>query len=99
MIADRVAVMNRGRIEQIGSPEDVYYRSETDFVAQFIGLANVLDGEVVGAAGAGSHQGARRPASARSSRASTSRNGPAQAGAPVGAAGADRAHGDAEGRA
>jgi ABC-type Fe3+/spermidine/putrescine transport system ATPase subunit len=41
-------VMNRGRIEQIGSPEDVYYRSKTDFVAQFIGLANVLDGEIVG---------------------------------------------------
>ena len=48
VIADRVAVMNRGRIEQIGSPEDVYYRSKTDFVAQFIGLANVLDGEIVG---------------------------------------------------
>jgi iron(III) transport system ATP-binding protein len=50
VIADRVAVMNRGRIEQIGTPEDVYYRSATDFVAQFIGLANVLDGEVVGSA-------------------------------------------------
>jgi iron(III) transport system ATP-binding protein len=53
VIADRVAVMNRGRIEQIGTPEDVYYRSETDFVAQFIGLANVLDGEVVGSAAPG----------------------------------------------
>ena len=52
VIADRVAVMNRGKIEQVGSPEDVYYRSKTDFVAQFIGLANVLDGEVVGAAAA-----------------------------------------------
>ncbi len=50
VIADRVAVMNRGRIEQLGSPEDVYYRSETDFVAQFIGLANVLDAQIVGAA-------------------------------------------------
>jgi iron(III) transport system ATP-binding protein len=49
VIADRVAVMNRGRIEQIGTPEDVYYRSATDFVAQFIGLANILDGDVVGA--------------------------------------------------
>ena len=49
VIADRVAVMNCGRIEQIGSPEDVYYRSKTDFVAQFIGLANVLDGEVLDA--------------------------------------------------
>ena len=50
VIADRVAVMNLGRIEQIGTPEDVYYRSSTDFVAQFIGLANVLDGEIVGSA-------------------------------------------------
>jgi iron(III) transport system ATP-binding protein len=52
VIADRVAVMNRGRIEQIGTPEDVYHRSATDFVAQFIGLANVLDAEIVGAAAA-----------------------------------------------
>jgi iron(III) transport system ATP-binding protein len=50
VVADRVAVMNRGRIEQLGTPEDVYYRSKTDFVAQFIGLANVLDARIVGAA-------------------------------------------------
>ncbi|HLQ91336.1 MAG TPA: ABC transporter ATP-binding protein [Xanthobacteraceae bacterium] len=50
VVADRVAVMNRGRIEQIGTPEDVYYRSKTDFVAQFIGLANVLDARIMGAA-------------------------------------------------
>jgi iron(III) transport system ATP-binding protein len=50
VIADRVAVMNRGRIEQLGTPEDVYYRSKTDFVAQFIGLANVLDAKIVGPA-------------------------------------------------
>jgi iron(III) transport system ATP-binding protein len=53
VIADRVAVMNRGRIEQLGSPEDVYYRSETDFVAQFIGLANVLEARIVGPADPG----------------------------------------------
>jgi iron(III) transport system ATP-binding protein len=50
VIADRVAVMNCGKIEQLGSPEDVYYRSETDFVAQFIGLANVLNAEIMGSA-------------------------------------------------
>jgi ABC-type Fe3+/spermidine/putrescine transport system ATPase subunit len=50
VIADRIAVMNHGRIEQMGTPEDVYYRSATDFVAQFVGLANVLEAEVVGAA-------------------------------------------------
>jgi iron(III) transport system ATP-binding protein len=49
VIADRIAVMNRGRIEQFGSPEDVYYRSKTDFVAQFIGLANVLEAKIIGA--------------------------------------------------
>src|SRR5207302_2937262 len=38
--------------EQSGTPEDVYYRSETDFVAQFIGLANVLEAEIVGPADA-----------------------------------------------
>src|SRR3954469_531920 len=47
VIADRVAVMNRGRVEQLGTPEDVYYRSATDFVARFIGLANVLEAETV----------------------------------------------------
>jgi iron(III) transport system ATP-binding protein len=50
VVADRIAVMNKGKIEQIGSAEDVYYRSETDFVAKFIGLANVFDAEVLGAA-------------------------------------------------
>ncbi|WP_210496652.1 ABC transporter ATP-binding protein [Microvirga antarctica] len=50
VVADRIAVMNNGRIEQVGSAEDVYYRSETDFVAKFIGLANVFDAEVLGPA-------------------------------------------------
>jgi ABC-type Fe3+/spermidine/putrescine transport system ATPase subunit len=48
VIADRIAVMNQGRIEQLATAEEVYYQSKTDFVAQFIGLANVLDAEVVG---------------------------------------------------
>jgi iron(III) transport system ATP-binding protein len=48
VIADRIAVMNQGRIEQLGTAEEVYYHSKTDFVAQFIGLANVLHAEVIG---------------------------------------------------
>ncbi|MEX2574034.1 MAG: ABC transporter ATP-binding protein, partial [Balneolaceae bacterium] len=35
--ADRIAVMNDGRIEQIGTPEEVYYKPKTKFVAQFLG--------------------------------------------------------------
>ncbi|MEU4225563.1 ABC transporter ATP-binding protein [Nonomuraea sp. NPDC026600] len=45
-LSDRVAVMNGGRIEQLGSPDEVYRRPATRFVAQFIGAANVLEGTV-----------------------------------------------------
>jgi spermidine/putrescine ABC transporter ATP-binding subunit len=41
-MADRIAVMNRGRIEQLGTPADVYERPASPFVSQFIGLTNVL---------------------------------------------------------
>ena len=45
-MSDRLAVFNRGRIEQIGSPAEVYERPATSFVAGFIGVSNVLEGEV-----------------------------------------------------
>lgn len=41
-IADRIALMNSGRIEQIGTPQDIYKQPKTVFVAQFMGLENVL---------------------------------------------------------
>lgn len=41
-VADRIAVMRAGRIAQIGSPLDLYYRPESRFVADFIGQANFL---------------------------------------------------------
>jgi putative spermidine/putrescine transport system ATP-binding protein len=41
-MSDRIAVMNRGRIEQLGSPTDVYERPTTEFVAGFIGVSNIL---------------------------------------------------------
>src|SRR5690606_29496908 len=40
--ADRIAVMNNGQIEQIGSPEEVYYNPKTQFVAQFLGRTNLF---------------------------------------------------------
>jgi ABC-type Fe3+/spermidine/putrescine transport system ATPase subunit len=43
-VADRVVVMNRGRIEQDGPPEQLYYHPATPFVAQFLGFTNLLAG-------------------------------------------------------
>jgi ABC-type Fe3+/spermidine/putrescine transport system ATPase subunit len=43
-MADRIAVMNQGRIEQIGSPEEVYLHPRTRFVAGFLGSVNWIDG-------------------------------------------------------
>jgi putative spermidine/putrescine transport system ATP-binding protein len=45
-MSDRLAVFNHGRIEQIGSPADVYERPATGFVAGFVGVSNVLEGDV-----------------------------------------------------
>src|SRR5450631_3473653 len=45
-IADRVGVMRAGRLEQLGSPTDVYSRPVTPFVAEFVGLTNRLPGSV-----------------------------------------------------
>jgi len=48
-MSDRVAVMNAGVLEQVGPPEDVYRRPQSLFVADFVGSANRLRGEVVSA--------------------------------------------------
>jgi putative spermidine/putrescine transport system ATP-binding protein len=45
-MSDRLAVFNRGKVEQVGSPADVYERPATGFVAGFVGVSNVLEGEV-----------------------------------------------------
>jgi spermidine/putrescine transport system ATP-binding protein len=45
-MSDRIAVMNRGRVEQVGVPEDVYERPATTFVAGFIGVSNLLPASV-----------------------------------------------------
>ena len=47
-MSDRIAVMNGGRVEQIGDPEEVYERPATTFVAGFIGVSNLLPGVVAG---------------------------------------------------
>ena len=45
-MSDRLAVFNKGRIEQVGAPADVYERPATRFVAGFVGTSNLLTGEV-----------------------------------------------------
>jgi putative spermidine/putrescine transport system ATP-binding protein len=45
-MSDRLAVFNRGRIEQVGAPAEVYERPATAFVAGFVGTSNLLRGEV-----------------------------------------------------
>ncbi len=50
-ISDRVIVMNDGQIEQIGSPEDIYNRPRSRFVADFVGSANLIKGKVRGTSG------------------------------------------------
>jgi spermidine/putrescine transport system ATP-binding protein len=47
-MADTIAVMNRGRIEQLGAPDELYERPATAFVAGFLGVSNLLAGSVAG---------------------------------------------------
>lgn len=45
-MADTVAVMNAGRVEQLGSPADLYENPNTTFVANFLGTSNLIEAEV-----------------------------------------------------
>jgi spermidine/putrescine transport system ATP-binding protein len=57
-MSDRVAVMNSGRVEQIGSPTDVYESPTTVFAADFLGVSNLMDAVAVGpGSGSGSGSG------------------------------------------
>jgi spermidine/putrescine transport system ATP-binding protein len=47
-MADTVAVMNGGRVEQLGSPADLYENPRTTFVANFLGTSNLIEAEVDG---------------------------------------------------
>src|SRR5262249_56052658 len=51
-LSDRIVVMSNGRIEQIGSPQEIYERPANAFVADFIGSSNLLEATVVGCDGA-----------------------------------------------
>jgi spermidine/putrescine transport system ATP-binding protein len=49
-MSDRIAVMNKGRYEQLGVPEELYERPRTRFVAGFLGVSNLLHGRAEGSA-------------------------------------------------
>lgn len=51
-MSDRIAVMNAGNVEQIGTPTDIYHRPASVFVAGFIGQANLWPAEITSANGA-----------------------------------------------
>jgi putative spermidine/putrescine transport system ATP-binding protein len=60
-MADRIAVFSDGRIQQLGTPEDVYKRPQTRFVADFVGSSNVLPPDFVESLGFGRHYASLRP--------------------------------------
>ena len=66
-MSDRIAVMSQGAVEQIGTPEDIYYRPASLFVAGFIGSANLLPGTVAAHDGAATVVQLRSGASVRAS--------------------------------
>lgn len=45
-MSDRIAVFNEGRIEQIGTPKEVYEQPQTKFVASFLGVSNLFDSQI-----------------------------------------------------
>lgn len=45
-LADRVAILNKGRLEQIGTPFEVYSNPQTEYVATFLGAANLIEGTI-----------------------------------------------------
>lgn len=46
-ISDRITVMNNGQVEQIGAPVEIYQNPKTEYVAQFVGMSNVLSGIIL----------------------------------------------------
>jgi len=47
ILGDRVAVLNKGTVEEVGIPEKIFYKPESEFVARFVGMKNIFDGKVV----------------------------------------------------
>ena len=79
-MSDRIAIMNRGRIEQVGPPAEIYERPANNFIARFLGEANLVEGRVEDVAdGVATSARRRRPdlASARRAEHAPSARAPA----------------------
>lgn len=50
-LSDKIVILRKGRVEQVGTPEEIYFRPETPFVANFIGESNFFEGYVLKASG------------------------------------------------
>ncbi|MCC7426314.1 MAG: ABC transporter ATP-binding protein [Alphaproteobacteria bacterium] len=74
VLSDRIAVMNAGRIEQLGAPAEIFERPVTRFVAEFMGVANILPCRIteIGAAGLALDAGGLRLRAARQHAAGAS---------------------------
>ncbi|MDE0309111.1 MAG: ABC transporter ATP-binding protein [Acidiferrobacterales bacterium] len=64
-MSDRIAIVNEGRIIQVGTPHEIYQRPRTRFVAEFVGSSNVLSPQVSVACGGDSQWSSLRPESIR----------------------------------
>ncbi len=70
-MADRVAVFNNGRIAQVGTPEEIYQKPQTKFVADFVGSSNVLPPDFVARHAGQKRWGSLRPEQIRVARAAS----------------------------
>ena len=75
-MSDRIAVMDKGRVIQVGSPQDVYDQPRSDFVAGFVGVSNLLELEVESV-----EDGARDSATRAPGQGARRDDGPGSAGA------------------
>ena len=73
IMSDRIAVMNQGRVEQVGTPEELYERPRTRFVADFLAVRNIVEATVESVAGgrAAPRDPGRRPRSPPPTTAAT----------------------------
>jgi len=74
-MSDRIVVFNEGRIEQVGTPQEVYEHPATKFVAGFLGVSNILEGEAARSVGGGGAPISIRPERIRIESSSYSPSG------------------------